>query len=141
MGPRPLGRITRQWWGTVHFRIGGRGQQRPNKGFDCKTLGDFGKNLEFLRWNKFLRRQTIAQVLNYSAQNQYITTDCQLTTDVNCKNTDDSFTTDAKPEKLNSWDIYMVEKGEKKLSDEQIKSLESFLAVKFTKKRQKRLRI
>lgn len=35
----------------------------------------------------------------------------------------------------------MVEKGEKKLSDEQIKSLESFLAVKFTKKRQKRLRI
>lgn len=31
------------------YNIGGRGQQRPNKGFDCKTLGDFGKNLEFLR--------------------------------------------------------------------------------------------
>lgn len=62
-----------------------------------------------LRWNKFLRRQTIAQVLNYSAQNQYITTDCQLTTDVNCKNTDDSFTTDAKPEKLNSWyELYNI---------------------------------
>eukprot|EP00371_Babesia_bovis_P002848 XP_001611495.1 hypothetical protein [Babesia bovis T2Bo] len=64
-----FGRVTKQWWGATHLRIGGRGQPRPNKGFRLSHFPSVGSALECCRWWKFLRRGTLARLLNSDIAN------------------------------------------------------------------------
>ncbi|GIX61714.1 zinc finger protein [Babesia caballi] len=44
-----FGRVTKQWWGASHLRIGSRGQPRPNKGFRVTQLPSLGSAIECCR--------------------------------------------------------------------------------------------
>lgn len=52
-------RISQRVWSTVHFRVGGRGQVRVNKGFKPQDLNSLGAALFFARWSKHLRAATV----------------------------------------------------------------------------------
>ncbi|GBE59291.1 hypothetical protein, conserved [Babesia ovata] len=111
-----FGRITKQWCGSTHLRIGSRGQPRPNKGFSVKQFATVGSALECCRWWKFLRRGTLARILNLQSPSAEAS------------------------DPVTSTHIHNVEKGRAKLSDDQLSVLSSYLGVSFQPRKAPRYR-
>ncbi|KAK1445025.1 hypothetical protein BgAZ_109310 [Babesia gibsoni] len=108
-----FGRITKQWWGVTHFRIGSRNQPRPNKGFRASQLQTIGSALEYCRWWKRLRRGNLASILNKQAPN------------------------DGASNIVTSTYLSEVEKGNASLNNEQLNVLGTYLGVSFVKNKRR----
>ncbi|CDR97249.1 hypothetical protein, conserved [Babesia bigemina] len=123
-----FGRITKQWCGSTHLRIGSRGQPRPNKGFSVKHFDTVGSALECCRWWKFLRRGTLARILNLqsSSAEASVPGSCQCALLMQLV--------------VTSTHIHNVENGSAKLNDQQLSVLSSYLGVSFQPRKAPRYR-
>ncbi|XP_026192917.1 uncharacterized protein LOC34624425 [Cyclospora cayetanensis] len=66
-------RISQRVWSTVHFRVGGRGQVRTNKGFKPQAFDSLGDALFFARWSKHLRAATVGNFVKANVSPQAAT--------------------------------------------------------------------
>ncbi|AFZ80912.1 hypothetical protein BEWA_003200 [Theileria equi strain WA] len=118
-------RITKQWWGATHFRIGSRGQPRPNKGFKLTHFKTVGEAVECLRWWKRLRRGTLAHILNSSKSSQLDLTDS---------------TQVSQEEIIRSRDLEALENGKAVLDNSQLELLSRYLGADLLKQKKKKFR-
>ncbi|UKJ89432.1 hypothetical protein MACJ_002683 [Theileria orientalis] len=105
-------KITKQWWGATHFRIGSRNQPRPNKGFKLTQLDSIGKTVEYFRWWKRLRRGNIANAIN------------------SIKNDENNI--------VKSGDIEKLERGEIKMPKENLSIIYKYLGINIRQKEKRR---
>ncbi|KAK1933385.1 hypothetical protein X943_003428 [Babesia divergens] len=122
-------RISKHWWGVTHFRIGGRTQPRPNKGFRVTHLPTVGAALEHCRWWKYLRRGTLANVLNQQPSS-------------NVQGAAPGLCIDGLFKMIAVTSTYLseAEKGNATLNDAQLTVLGSYLGVSFFGNRKQRYR-
>lgn len=119
-------RITKQWWGASHFRLGSRGQPRPNKGFKSSHFKSVGEAIECLRWWKRLRRGTLAYLLNCS-------NNTNVTLDKEDSNTNQQSI-------ITSRYIEAVENGKTTLEESQLELLSQYLGANLVKEKKRKFK-